>query len=154
MREKTEAGGYHGGNHLRRGGVEAAYFDEEFQTDIVDEYAADYHHKVAYELCLAAKLRPFERYVARQPETAGERDWKCDDKRGDVRAHGDMSDFEHLVTEDEIVEYEVEHPIEHHVDAAGHAVTEQLVGHYFPERAIDKIYDFQYRSLYCRIEGV
>lgn len=46
-----------------------------------------------------------------------------------------------FVADDEVVDQEIEHPVQHHVPTAAGRITKQLFGHQFPKRRIEKIYD-------------
>ena len=65
----------------------------------------------------ASHLRLFEADVSTQPETAEKCDREREYKRRNVGTDGNRADVQHIVTEDEIVENEVQHPVEHHIRA-------------------------------------
>ena len=94
-----------------------AYFYEKFEADIVDEDAHSHNKKVAHELRPPSHFRLFEADVSTQPEPAKESDRECEHKRRNVGTDGYRTDVQHIVTEDEIVENEVQHPVENHIGA-------------------------------------
>lgn len=56
------------------------------------------------------------------------------------------------MTYDEVVNQEIEHPVEHHVSTAAGGITEQLFRHHFAERRIEEIYYLCYelrQSIHC-----
>ena len=44
--------------------------------------------------------------------------------------------------DDEVIDQEIEHPVEYEVSTSAGCVTEKLLGHKAPERRIEEIYDF------------
>ena len=94
-----------------------AYFYEKFEADVVDEDAHCHNKKVSDQLWPPSHLRLFEADVSTQPETAEESDRKCEYKRRNVGTDGYRTDVQHIVAEDEIVENEVQHPVENHICA-------------------------------------
>ena len=48
-----------------------------------------------------------------------------------------------IMTDDEIVDQEIENPVEHHVSTAASCITENLFRYQTAERAVEKINDFR-----------
>ena len=92
-----------------------AYFYEKFEAYIVDEDAHCHYKQVAHELRPPSHLRLLEADVSSQPETAEESDRESEHKRRNVGTDGNRADVQHIVAEDEIVENEVQHPVENHI---------------------------------------
>ncbi len=92
-----------------------AYLYKEFQTNIVEQDAHSYDKKVSDQLWPTAHFRLFEADVSTQPESAEESDRKSEYEWRNVGTDGNRADVQHIVTEDEIVENEVQHPVEHHI---------------------------------------
>ena len=95
-----------------------AYFYEKFEANIVEQDAHSHNKKVAHELRPATHFWLFEADVSAQPESAKESDRECEYKRRNVGTDGNRADVQHIVAEDEIVENEVQHPVENHIGTA------------------------------------
>jgi hypothetical protein len=115
LHHKAENRSNASGEHFGWRWIEMAYFYEKFEANIVEQNAHSHNKKVAHELRPPSHLRLFEADVSTQPKTAKKSDRECEYERRNVGTDGNRADVQHIVAEDEIVENEVQHPVENHI---------------------------------------
>ena len=112
--------------HLRRGGVDVAYLDEEFQPDIVQYNRPGDTEQVTEQLCPAPQRRVAEGDVFLQPEPRKERDRETDQKGCDVGRNDHDSQIDEPLVDNDVVQQCVEHPVQDQIPPSANRIAERL----------------------------
>lgn len=132
MAEVAEKDGNTRDEHLGRSGVELANFYEELESDIVDEDIKRHNEHVAKELIPTLKRRLREGDVFIEPEAReqGYRESNAEGKDVGRNSQGKTEDgkIDHIAErgEENMVEAEIKHPVEHHIASAATSVAENF----------------------------
>ncbi len=126
MPEKGDSNCNNRHKHLGWRGIESANVDEKLQPEIVDQEIDGYNDTIAEELLSTTERGLGKGDILIEPKACEEGDGEDNAQRGYVGRKGDKAEVEHLVTQEEVVDQEIEYPVEHHVACAADAIAEKF----------------------------
>ena len=114
-------------------------FHQEFQAGIIDQEIHAHHNHVSAQLLASAEVGRCEGYIFLQQESGEERDRKCDQQSRNVRTDGDELQIHDLLSENKVVEDEIEDPVENDICATADGIPEKLPADVAFKRRIEKV---------------
>ena len=130
-----------GDDDVRDGRPNVQHFDEELQTEVVNENIANSDKEIPDHLCSAFQCGAREADVTRHPETRKESDGELEHEGRNVGRKGNKAEVKHLSVEDEMVENIIQHPLQNKVHTTAGRIAEQLEAYDFAERRIEEVDD-------------